>query len=106
MDLQRLTARSEALEFFASSNRQHSLDALACANLSTLFTKQFLHYHRYRHTPLCVHLTASNQNIISILAENPHYAARLRSVFGSDIAGPLARWLLRPSTVHVMCPPA
>lgn len=42
----------------------------------------------------------SNQNIINILADNPHYAARLRAVFGNDIAGPLARWLLQPSPVR------
>ncbi len=45
-DLARVYARSESLEFFASSNRQHVLSQLACHNLSTLYPSQFLHFHR------------------------------------------------------------
>jgi hypothetical protein len=83
-DPQEVAANSEAVEFFDSWPRQHTLSLLACGDLERAWKAPVVQLY-------------TNQNIINILRENPFYQARLARVFGNDVFGPIARFLLRPA---------
>ena len=84
LDVDEVYENAESFEFFDSWPRQHTLSTLLCGNFSTALSERYVFLH-------------TNQNLINFFRENPVYQARLASVFGNDVFGPLARFLLRPS---------